>query len=405
MAVELRTVESDGGPGEILPDWSDLTFSQDYDPGALTFTYALLGANAQYLNHATELMVLLDGQEPADGRFFLNQSNGTNLDEQGGAQSRAYSCPSLRNLFDQLMIAPSLDSVVADPNAFAWTNRTPGWMLRTALDNALSRARQLITVGANITNDHPLFWLDVPFTSFSDTADSSGTPWPTTYDYTPAPGSKVSDLLGWMSTNGLAQVRMQGHTLQMFAPETFGVDRSADGPGQVALQTGNDFSDATYQTDSSGLINAVMVIGDDTANGPAIAWVYDRPSIAQFGYREGPLNVPGLSTQAMLKQAGNAYLSVMKTPRWSYTYSQSADYLEQRRVDGAPAPSDKRPFLDYRVGDTIAVNDAGRWLGADVRMLSATWPSAQKASVQLTINDWFASREEKFNQRLARLGG
>lgn len=400
VAVELRRVAADGSFDAILPDWSDLTFSQDFDPGTLTFTYALSGRNASLFAHGLEVVTLLDGEEPADGRFFLTQGQGSNLAEQDASATRQYNLPCIRQRFDKLIIAPSLTSTVADPQAFAWTDKTPGDMVITAIDNAMSRASQLITPTTYITPDHPVSWLDATM-GFSATTDSAGVPWPDTYDYTPTPGDSVSDLLKWLSDNGFAYSRMQGHTLQLFA--NLGVNRST-GANPVVLASGKDFTDAAYQTDSTDLVNALMVIGDSTGSptgSPAIAWVYDTDSIAQFGYREGKLSVSGISTQTMLKAAGNAYLSYMKLVRYSYTYTQSAQYLERATA----ASGTFRPFIDFSTGDTVLVMDGPSLIPERIRLLSASWPSASAASVALTVNDFFQEKQLEIEQRLSKLGG
>ena len=400
MAVELRRVAVDGSFDAILPDWSDLVFSQDFDPGALSFTYAMTGRNANLLTHGAELVCLLDGIEPADARFYLTQADGANLPETDSSASRAYNLLSLRNRFNNLMVAPSTSSTVADQFAFDWTNKTPGQMVIDAIDNAMARAGGLITPSGPITVAHPVSWLNNAM-GFSPTTDSAGVAWPLYLDKTVDPGSSVADLLKWLSDNGFAYPRMQGHTLNLYA--NLGTDRTT-GSNPVVLASGKDLLDASYQTDSSDLVNVLMVQGESTTSStgsPVIVWVHDDASIAQYGYREGQIQVTGLSTPLMLTRAGNAYLNLRKQVRYSYTYSQSASYLEQSTA----ASGTFRPFVDYAVGDTILFLDGNQFAADRVRLLSASWPSATTASVALTVNDFFADRSVELDIRVGRLGG
>lgn len=403
MAVELRTVAADGTPDAILPDWSDLSFNQDFAPGALSFTYALAGRNANLLGHGTELVCLLDGAEPADGRFIINQAQSTNLAEQDAVST--YALPSLRQLFDKLLIGPSLASTTADSGTAGspgyWTGVTAGQLLIEAIQYGIVRARAALGLASSV---NPLKWLTWPITSFSASTDSAGQAWPSAplIDYSAAPGDTVSTVIGFLADGGFADVRMQGHSLQAYGPGHFGADLTT-GANPVVLITGRDFTDATYQTDSGDLVNALLVIGGTPsgATAPACVWRYDTASINQFGYREGTISVAQVSTVAVLNQIGDRYLSYLKQVRWSYTYSQAASYLEQ-----ATNPFGSfRPFLDFKVGDTILIMDGSQFITDRVRALAAGWPSATKASVALTINDFFAEREVELAQRLKSIGG
>lgn len=385
MAVELRQVTPDGDYGEILPDWSDLTFSQDLlNPGALTFNYPLDGRNAEVLRHNTVLTCLLDGQEPMNGRFTYSEGQGSRLGDSGEQNMASFGCSSTIDRFKNMLLAPAFGSVFADENMFDFKNKTAGWLVTNAINNAMSRGNQL--------SGNPQEWLTHPITTFDEVYDSAGKMWPTTYDVKFPPGTKVQGVFDWVVGRGFAEPQMVGKELRLYSPENNGRNLTT-GSKPTVLQTGRDLIEATYQTTSKDLVNALLVLGDDNT----CVWVYDQDSINQFGYREDTLTVGNASSVSTLTAAGNVYLSTRKIPRYSYTYSVGALYLES-------VSSVARPFIDYQVGDSILILDGVFTSVQRLRLLSATWPSSRSATVNLTVNDFFAERDVEFDRRITRLG-
>lgn len=384
MAVELREIKSDGSYGEILPDWSDLTFSQDLlSPGALTFKYPVGGRNASVLSHGAILTCLLDGIEPINGRFTFFEGEGTRLADADG-QMASFGCTSNADRFNKLMLAPSLTSEYADENLFDFSGKTAGWLVQNAINNAMSRSINEFSTPPN--------WFNFPITSFDQAVDSSRQAWPAQYDAKFAPGTSVQGVIDWVVSNGFAEPQMNKNDFNLLHPANNGRDLTL-GAKPIVLQTGADLIEATYQTTSKDLVTSLLVLGENNS----CAWVYDADAIAQFGYREGTLQVSNASTKSTLVAAGQAYLSTRKIPRFSYTYSVGARYLEQ--TGGVP-----RPFVDYQVGDSVLVLDGVATAVQRVRLLSATWPSSRSATVNITVNDFFAERDAEFDRRMNRLG-
>lgn len=382
MAVELRVIETNGSYGEILPDWSDLTFSQDLlQAGALTFRYPLSGRNVSYLKHGVVLAVLMDGLEPINGRFTYFEGEGSRILDADGLQS-SYGCTSNITRFDKCRLAPAFGSVFADEDMFKWTDKTVGWMVNEAIINSRSRSNQF---SANPSwYEHPL--------SFTSTSDSMGYSWPTTYDARFEPGRSVNEVIEWVTSNGFGEAYMDKRVLKLVQPERNGRDLS-EGNNQVVLQTGRDFLEASYQTSSRDLITALLVMGENNS----CVWVTDEAAIAKYGYREDILSISNASTKTTLEAAGRAYLATRNEPRNSYTYSVSALYLEQ-------SGGTRRPFIDYQVGDSILILDGVETSVQRLRLLSATWPNSRAATINITVNDYFSEREEQFERRLNRLG-
>lgn len=403
MAVELRQVADDGSFDAIFPDWSELSFNQDFAPGSLSFTYATTGRNYGLFDHGTEVVLLLDGVETADARFMLIESSGSHLAEQDLFATRQFNLNSLRSKFDQLLVAPAFGSTFSDPDAFNFVNVTPGQMVITAIDNAMARAGIRVTPTAYLSAGHPVTWLNNAM-GFSPTVDSNGVAWPTHYDWDAGGYYTVTDVLNWLSDNGFAYPQMQGHTLNLYA--TLGTDLTTVAE-PVVLATGRDFTDASYQDSSAELVNALLCIGDVPAipaggSSQACAWVYDQDSIDRYGYREATRSLPGLTTNAKLAQVGHNLLTWMARPRYSFTYGQG---ITSGNGGGLLQANHTRPFLDFQVGDTILVLDGNAVLTERVRSLGANWPDAFNPSVSLTLNDWFTERQTEFDLRLSRLGG
>lgn len=384
MAIELRQITSGGTYGEILPDWSDLTFSQDLlEPGTLTFDYPIDGANAELLVHGIILAVLIDGFEPINGRFIYDEGKGSRVASSDDPIS-TYGCSGVLSLGARMSLSPAIGSTIFTEDLFQFLDKSPGYLVKQVLLNTFSRANAL----SSMPN-----WITYPVTAFSDTQDSAAVNWPTTVDVTYNAGDTLLDVLGWLTTNGFAEPYMDKRDLKLFIPANNGTDLSV-GSNPTVLATGRDFEEATYQTTSKELINSLLVLGDDNS----CAWVQDATSAAQYGYREGKMQVSNASQQSTLIAAGQAYLNLHKTPRWSYTYSVPALYLDEANVEAS------RPFVDFRVGDSVLIMDGLSSSVQRIRLMSATWPSSRSATVNLSVNDLFGERDVELERRLARLG-
>lgn len=385
MAIELRQITSVGAYGEIFPDWSDLTFSQDLlEPGTLTFDYPIDGANAELLLHGIILAVLIDGFEPINGRFVYDEGKGSRVASSDDPIS-TYGCSGVLSLGANMSLAPAIGSTIFTEDLFQFLDKTPGYLARQVLLNTFSRANALASMPS---------WITYPVTTFSDSNDSDFTPWPQTVDVTFGSGDTLTDVLSWLTTNGFAEPYMDKRDLMLFNPANNGTDLST-GTNPTVLATGRDFEEATYQTTSKELINSLLVVGDDNS----CAWVQDAASAAQYGYREGKMTVSNASQQSTLIAAGQAFLNLHKTPRWSYTYSVPAIYLDQANPTGTDLP-----FVDYRVGDSVLIMDGLSSSVQRIRLMSATWPSARSSTVNLSVNDLFGERDVELERRLSRLG-
>lgn len=387
MGVELRTIDSAGNWGEVLPDWSEMLFNQDLTTSSgLTFNYPRRGRNAGYLTHGQQFAIILDDFEPINARFTYFEDSGSNTPGDGG--SVQYGLKSNIARADKLMLAPAVGSTVADENMFAWVNKSAGNILLTALNNAMSRAAAFGSVGSIVP------WLTYPVPGpLSNTLDSSGFAWPATYDVTFQPGrTSVTSVIEWLRDAGFAECYMDGKVLKVLHPSRNGSDLTV-GADPVVIQTGKDLTEATVQSSSLELTNALLVMGENNS----CAWVSDAASVAAYGYREGTLDVGNASQQSTLLAAGNAALAIAKNPRYAYTYQMGAQYLD--------SSVNKRPFVDYRVGDKVLIFDGPSPRVERIRMLSASWPNSSTPTVQVSVNDRFAEEAEEFDRRLKRLGG
>lgn len=372
MALEIRSMTVNRVPGEILMDTASVVVSQDMrEPGTLNFSYPPGGAHSSLLLTPSELVVLVNGVEPINGRFTLVDNGSTKT-----APSDMVNYVAMSNLFQfqSMMVAPAIGSSYDDANAFAFTNKTMGWLIRNAIDNSLSR-----------NSNHP--WLNQVSWTFDGSTDSAGVAWAATYDVIWTSGQTVWDVIDWGVQLGLCEVYMYKDQLFVFQPNNFGKDKSS----KVILSLGKSISEYTIETTVRDIVNSLLVTGIDNV----CTWVQDAASIAKYGYHERKLELSNVTQTATMTTVGTAYLSLMKDPSISYTMS-----VTQRLFD---SDSPLLPLVDYQVGDKIGIFDT-EWQSLRVRLISITQNASNSYTVTLTLSDFRTEDSVEYAAHLARLG-
>lgn len=353
-------------------DTASVIVSQDMrEPGTLNFSYPPSGAHSSLLVTPTELVVLVNGVEPVNGRFTLVDNGATKT-----SPSDMVNYVAMSNLFQfqSMMVAPAIGSSYDDANAFAFTNKTMGWLIRNAIDNSLSR-----------NSNHP--WLNQVTWTFDGSTDSSGVAWAATYDVIWTSGQTVWDVIDWGVQLGLCEVYMYKDQLYVFQPSNFGKDKSS----KVILSLGKSISEYTIETTVRDIVNSLLVTGIDNV----CTWVQDATSIQQYGYHESKLELSNVTQIATMTAVGTAYLSLMKDPSISYTMS-----VTQRLFD---SDSPLLPLVDYQVGDKIGIFDT-EWQSLRVRLISITQNASNSYTVTLTLSDFRTEDSVEYAAHLARLG-
>lgn len=376
--IELKVVDSTGTPAQILPDWSDLTISQDrFDVSIMSFTYSNVGRHFNLLKPGTIISYSVSGFSPSSNWFEVGDNQVNKLDASNAV---SFSLKSTVGNFDRMILGPGVGSTVVEDNLFKYENRTIGYMIRRAIDNSLSRGSQSK-------------WLDTSSWTFSDTVDSKGTPWYSTYDHTFSPGTKVADVIDWGVQLGFVEVEMKDRKLYAYEPASRGNNYTV-APNIKAIRS-NVLSEHTEQYSVSEWYNSILVTGDTISPnpGPSCVWVQDAASIATDGYREGLWNVSGANQQSTLLEAGKRYLELHKKPMTSRTFA-TVFHPELN----------PKPLVDFQVADLIYIGSDASALSGNVRLISTTWNSSSSASVNITLDTLLDNRARILDQRLARLG-
>lgn len=372
MALEIRTVTADRLPGEILMDTSAVTLSQDMrEPGTLSFSYPPNGAHSSLLSTPTELVVLINGVEPINGRFTIVDQSA-----QLTAPQDMVSYVAMSNLFqfNSMIVAPAIGSSYDDAAAFSFTNKTMGWLIRNAIDNSLSR-----------NSAHP--WLNQTTWTFDGTTDSAGIPWSQTFDVIWVSGQTVHDVIDWGVQLGLCEAYMYKDQLYVFQPSGFGKDKST----KSIFNLGDSISEYSVQKTVRDVVNSLLVTGIDNV----CTWVQDTTSISKYGYHESKLELSNVSQYTTMTTVGTAYLSLVSNPVMSYTLSVS-----QRLFD---SDSPLLPLVDYQVGDKIGIFDT-QWQSLRVRLITIEQQASNSYTVTLSLSDFVSEDSIEYAAHLARLG-
>lgn len=353
-------------------DTATVVVSQDMrDPGTLSFDYPPDGAHSSLLVAPCEFVVLINGTEPINGRFTLEDQS-----QALTAPQNMISYVAMANMFQfqSMIMAPAIGSTYDDAAAFAYTNKTMGWLIRNAIDNSLSR-----------NSNHP--WLNQVSWTFDGVTDSAGVAWSQTFDVIWTSGQTVYEVIDWGVQLGLCEAYMYQDQLFVFQPSNFGTDKSQ----KSILSLGDAVSEYTIGTTLRSVVNSLLVTGIDNV----CTWVQDTASIAAYGYHESKLELSNVSQYTTMTTVGNAYLSTIKDPSISYTLS-----VTQRLFD---TDSPILPLVDYQVGDMIGIFDT-QWHSLRVRLISITQNASNSYTVTLSLSDFVSEDSIEYAAHLARLG-
>lgn len=354
-------------------DTSAVVVSQDMrEPGTLSFSYPPNGSHSSLLVAPCEFVVLINGVEPINGRFSLEDQN-----QVLTAPQDLVSYVAMSNMFQfqSMIVAPAIGSSYDDAAAFEYTNKTMGWLIRNAIDNSLSR-----------NSNHP--WLNQTAWTFDGVTDSSGAAWSQTFDVIWTSGQTVFEVIDWGIQLGLCEAYMYKDQLFVFQPtKAVGTDRSTTS----IFNLGDSITEYTIGKTLREVVNSLLVTGIDNV----CTWVQDADSIAAYGYHESKLELSNVTQNTTMVTVGTAYLSLVKNPSMSYTLSVS-----QRLFD---TDSPLLPMVDYQVGDKIGIFDT-QWHSLRVRLISLTQNASNSYTVTLSLSDFKSEDSIEYAAHLARLG-
>ena len=229
---------------------------------------------------------------------------------------------------------------------------SPGRIIRTLILEAQDRgAAQGIKLG-NFTTDR----------------DAAGNLWPKVATIYYSPGLPIASVLENLVEQGMCDYRMDGDTLNLYAPETAMGRDLTDRANPVRVH--GAVTEAPVKYSLEDLASSALLIGDE-----GFELEVDNPSAPDdYGRLEVTIEQGGVSDPGTARIMVDEALQRGSREIKEITRSQSAS--------GAAF----LPYRDYRVGDYVQVLEDGQWQKYRVRELQLT-RDGQDWTIHAVIND------------------
>lgn len=229
---------------------------------------------------------------------------------------------------------------------------SPGRIIRTLILEAQDRgAAQGIKLG-NFTTDR----------------DAAGNLWPKVATIYYSPGLPIASVLENLVEQGMCDYRMDGDTLNLYAPETAMGRDLTDRANPVRVHSAVTEAPVKYSLED--LASSALLIGDE-----GFELEVDNPSAPDdYGRLEVTIEQGGVSDPGTARIMVDEALQRGSREIKEITRSQSAS--------GASF----LPYRDYRVGDYVQVLEDGQWQKYRVRELQLT-RDGQDWTIHAVIND------------------
>lgn len=374
---EVRSFTSAGVQDKIIYG-ARIEFTDELgSAGYVKVTLPRSRAIEQGLSHRTEVAVFLNGVELDGSRAFLVETTGnpsSGEDIRGEASDAQWGGRTLHAGTKGINTYPTVFPVLTGaPKNHIFTDKTPGFILKTLLDAARSRGAAS----------------DIAYTTWTATTDSNGVGWAKALKLEYKPGTDLKTIIENLIRLGAIEFRYSGREFKIYNADTFGMDWTT-GANPICLYRGREVADSPYSESSDEVVNALLVMGDD---GIMVEKV-DTDSVALYGRREGTLSQGGTKDLGMLNFLGDTTLSTSARLRGEYT------------VRILPLDTGPQPFTDYRVGDWILYD---RVAGQPpekfrVRQISVT-SDGDSQNVVVTLNDKFAELDLRTSKKVEGIIG
>jgi hypothetical protein len=431
--AEVRLVDENGEYGDVLPDWTALSYQDDADDvGAVTLTYPLGGLHAKKILPFQEMALFLDGRELPNGRFRLDQNEGDPISD--GAGSLQWAGQTLMGRLATAMIAPDIVKKKEGGKEAADEERSNRDTRETSRDSERERRsddvhleddgdRTAVRTAADdrakdkeqkddedqkkrnppqghkfekATPGEVVLRLarsakrrgaipEIRF-GFTATHDSDGNKWRKEDDITRRfdVGSSLLDVVKWLAEADKAEARMETRTLNLYRRYT-GRDRTGRG---VMLAYGKNLGDGPRQADGRGLVNAVFAVSDTGLHG----WVADKDLVDRDGRIEGLLSVKGVKHWEDLRDLAKKHIGKFGQIREQRTYAVKPGL-------GAD------PYLDYQVGDWLLLLEGSEPERVRVQAVTVEFTTSGLSSASVTLRDKVKSRFAQTAAGLSALMG
>lgn len=171
--------------------------------------------------------------------------------------------------------------------------------------------------------------------TFSETLDTTGTPWPSAQKMDLDVGDNLYDLLNeWVSQMGYTWIMLPGYKLAVYP--SYGNLRQ----DEVVFYEGQHLRKNEIQISREGLANVVF---SDIGDADGIVFAYDSTSVAEVGRREAWVDAGDTEDASATQAFVNANLRLLKDP--DKQYQLEVDHTAPTRV----------LFDDWDYGDTVGV--------------------------------------------------
>lgn len=358
----------DGAGYFELPDYQDFTAGFEFsDIGALTVNYPVAGINASRLAHLVQVMLLVDGVEVDNGRWLLKAIGGD--EDNNEAAILGWTGRSIIQVFETALV---LGPTPATPAAVPFVAKTPGEIIKTLVTQA--QARGALT--------------GITHATFSNTLDSNGIAWGSTYTQTFDAFVKYLDVIRDLVNKGLIEFKMVGMDLRVYKVDTMGTDRTILF-APVTLRSGIDFTETPFTSTVDSYVSDVYVQGDNNS-----LQIRTGASSHPFGKQEDSISLSGTSDSGSLILAGDAELAARRRTR-----------VEKNRGLVFTGETQFWPLVDYKVSDYIYQQSVG--LSEKIRIRALTVQGNQSGATEgsIVLNDKFLEEEIKQARALSSILG
>lgn len=362
----LRAINPNGTQAGPLPDCTSVKVNISFsDIGSIGFDYAIRGINASMVADQREIAVFNNTAEIQDTRAVLEGSNGQRVDVEG-VNWRSYSGRSLWKLMAESLVYVDTWPTSPGTGEVGFTTATSGTILQTVI----ARAQALGELPGLTYN-------------FTNAADSNGVAWAFTLSIKYEMGINILQVIQNLVDQGMIEVRLVGRQLQVYNPDTLGVDRST-GSTPIVLWAGRNVSEAPEQTASEGLRTTALIKGDEGV----FVEISDATAVAKYGRRTEFVSQGGVKDGGTLTVIGQATIDRSKEIRSELTY-------KYRPGEGAPVP-----MTDFIPGDWVLTNMTGVLQRVRVRQVLIEWDENHDVEYTLVLNDKFLENEIMLNRRV-----
>lgn len=355
--VRLRLMQDDGTPDRVLETVSHSWTAVGARQLSFTVSEKVAGTLDAPFVVGVEYSTGAGFQRPRDDLFIVDEDSGDNIDSSGAVTFKA------PRMFDWLADRYPLWWRPGQDNAEtqrAYTNRTPGFVLR-----------DIITVAQSAQG-----WGPHVTTGFTDTADSAGNPWAETITQSwPWFTTSLSRVVDGLMDQGYCEVWTEGFQLKAVNSGT-GADRTGTvtlgGPGFTRAPFKRQFDPAT----------AIIVQYDG-------GWTHfvNPGAVSRFGQVFKVMSQSGAPTREVAEQNVQPALT------------ESRAIQEELSYDWTVAAGMPRPWVDFLIGDLVTVRTRRGKKQLRVVGMDVSKDAKGSAKVRVVVGSEILDFEQKRSQR------